>query len=316
MFTVSFQTSVIAITQIFAMGAVGYVLVKRGVIDQAGLKLLSFLTINIGFPLFIFVQILHNLDPVHTRFWWCYPLINISLTMIGITVTHLISLAARQKPRDELLAVASFHNAGYIPLLFIMSLPLGEMASKLYPAVILSIIGFDMCLWTLGVWLLTRAQNPRMELRRIITPPLVAMFGAVGVVLTGSQGIFIEPVLKPVKLLGDSALPIAMFTIGGNLAMTSFRGLDLRKIAGGVGIKILVLPLLVLFALTFLHLDPIMSFVLMLQACMPTSVSLSIISRHYGTKNQDFINQVVFFTHLLCMVTIPVFLGLYGKWVH
>jgi len=51
------------------------------------------------------------------------------------------------------------------------------------------------------------------------------------------------------------------------------------------------------------------------QACMPTSITLSIIGRHNNTDNQDFINTAIFVTHLVCLGTLPVFLGLYGKWV-
>ena len=51
----------------------------------------------------------------------------------------------------------------------------------------------------------------------------------------------------------------------------------------------------------------------MLNACMPSSITLSIIARNYETKNQDFVNQSIFVTHLLSMITIPIFLGLYGK---
>ena len=88
MFSISLQTSVIAIAQIFAMGAVGYALVRRRLVDEQGLKLLSFLSVNILFPLFIFYQILHNFDPAAMPFWWGYPLINIALvfTALGLSL--------------------------------------------------------------------------------------------------------------------------------------------------------------------------------------------------------------------------------------
>jgi predicted permease len=60
-------------------------------------------------------------------------------------------------------------------------------------------------------------------------------------------------------------------------------------------------------------LNPLVSVVAMIQACMPTSITISIIARNYETENQDFINQGIFVTHLLSMITIPIFLGLYGK---
>ncbi len=315
MSTLSFQTSAVAIAQIFAMGLVGFILVRRQVMAEDGLKLLAFLSINILFPLFIFLQIIQHFDPGQMRFWWGYPLINISLIAVGMAITAVVFGFSRKTPPDEFLVSSSMHNAGYIPLLMAMALPLGDAAGKVYAAVIMSIIGFDICLWSLGVWLITRKQNPCMELKNLLSPPLVSMAAAITIVLLGWQGAFTETWLKPVKILGDSAMGISMLIIGGNLAMTNFSRLKLSSIAGAVLIKLIGLPMLALTALLFLHLDPIMNFVVMLQACMPTSITLSIIGRHYGTKNQDFINQSIFVTHILCMLTLPVFLGLYGKLV-
>jgi len=316
MFVISFQSSVIAIAQIFAVGAVGYFLVRKGPVDQSGLKLLSFLSVNVTFPFFIFYQITHNFEPLRMSFWWGYPLINIALTLTGLSLTALAFLAMRKPLKDEVLAASSLHNAGFIPLLLAMTLPLEDASGKVYAAVIISIIGFDLCLWSLGVWLMTRKQSPHMELKNMINPPLCSMAAAIVFVLLFGNAAVPPVLMKPVKLIGDSAMALAMLVIGGNLAMTKFTSIDARKLGAVVGLKLVALPVCALVALAFLRLDPIMSFVVMVQACMPTAITLSIIGRHYGTSNQDFINQSIFFTHVLCLVTVPVFLGIYGHWVH
>ncbi len=310
---ISFQTSAIAIAQIFAMGAVGYLLVRRQMMDQNDLQLLSFLSVNIFFPFFIFYQITHYFDPLCTPFWGGFPLINIVLVLIALFVTWLVSRILPASLKDEHLAASSLHNAGYIPLLLSMSLPLGDIAGKVYTAVILSIIGFDLCLWTVGVRLMTRRQSGRqMGLKNLLNPPLLSMLAAVAMVLTGANAFLPEDVFKPMRILGDSALAVAMVVIGGNLALTKLRNVDPLQISGVLLIKLLLLPMLALTGLLFLKLDPVVSFVVMVQACMPTSVTLSIIGRQHGTDNQDFINQSIFFTHILCMFTLPIFLTLYG----
>lgn len=316
MLSISFQTSAIAIAQIFAMGSIGYLLTRRNIINAEGLKLLTFLSINIVFPLFIFLQIIRNFDPAKIHMWWGYPLINIGLTILGLSVTALICWLSRRKPTNELRAVTCMHNAGYVPLLMAMALPLGDIAGQVYTAVIMSIIGFDICLWSLGVWLMTREEQPHMDLRKMITPPLMAMFGAIIIVLLGWQGFLTESLTKPIKIMGDSAMGITMFIIGGNLAVTQFKGMRVSSVAGVVLVKLMLIPSITLTALLFLHLDPIMNFVLMLQSCMPTSITLSILGRYYGNKDQDFINQCVFITHILCVITLPIFLGLYGKLIN
>jgi len=313
MLPITFQTSAIAVAQIFAMGALGFYLVRSGIIHESGLKLLSFLSVNIFFPLFIFHQIITHFDVVRMPFWWGFPLINISLVLTGLLVSFLVVLRHRSPLKDEFLAVSSLHNAGYIPLLMVMSLPLGAWAGQVYTCVILSIIGFDTCLWSLGVWLLTRGQSSRMDLRKMINPPLLSMLAAMIIVLAFGPNAVPEIVLKPIKILGDAAMAMAMIVIGGNLSLSSFTRVAWTQVTGVVLIKLAALPLITLIAVFFLKLNPLISVVAMIQACMPSSITLSIIGRNYETANQNFINQCIFTTHLASIITIPIFLGLYGK---
>ena len=120
-------------------------------------------------------------------------------------------------------------------------------------------------------------------------------------------------VLKPIKILGDAALGVAMIVIGGNLSLSHLRRSNPVHMAGVVMIKLILLPTVALIVLYILKLNPLISFVAMIQACMPSSITISLISRNYDTKDQHFINQGIFATHCLSMITIPIFLGLYGK---
>ena len=155
-----------------------------------------------------------------------------------------------------------------------------------------------------------------MDLRNLINPPLMSMFAAVIISLTVGGHIIPEVVLKPVKILGDAALPIAMIVIGGNLCLSSAAKISWSQVTGAVLIKLIVLPLVTLCVLLMTKLNPWVSFVAILQACMPTSITISVIARNYESKNQDFINRGILVTHLLSMITIPIFLGLYGKLVN
>jgi predicted permease len=309
---ITFQTAAIAVTQIFAMGALGFYLVRRGVITEAGLKLLSFLTVNLFFPLFIFYQIITNFNP-HMPFWWGFPLIAIILPLTGLGIVSLLVFRRGHPHKGAFLAVSSFHNGGYLPLLIVTALPLGAWAGQVYSGVILSIVGFDICVWSLGVWLLTKDESPRMDFRKILNAPLISMFAAWFIVLTVGPGFVPQVVLKPINILGQGTMGFAMILIGGNLGMASLIKVNWTEISTIVMLKLCVLPLVTLIALLVLKLNPLISFVAMLNACMPCSVTLSIIARNYETKNQPLVNQAIFVTHLLSMITIPIFLGLYGK---
>jgi len=311
--TISFQTAFIAIAQIFLMGAVGFFLVRRRLVDEAGLKMLSWVSINVTFPFFIFNQIINHFNPATQAHWWAYPLINLSLALIGLVMAGLLAILFGKKQRWEWMAVCAFHNAGYIPLLLVTMLPLGEKTQELYAYVILTIIGFDLCLWSLGVWLIAYRTKAKISIGNFINPPLISMFGAFVLVLLGFKSVLPELVMKPVKIMGDSALAIAMLTIGGNLALTHFRKIQWKDVGGAILVKLVILPMIALLFLRLVHVESVWGFILMIQACMPTSITLSIIARYYDNPGQNLINQTIFLTHLLCGLTIPLFLGLYGR---
>ncbi len=315
MLNLSFQTSSIAVAQIFVMGAVGFWLVRRNHLDAQGLRLLSWLSINVVFPFFIFNQLISHFEPSVQAYWWMYPFINIGLCLTALLIAGGVSSFFRQNQRREWMATTAFHNAGYIPLIFIALLPAQE-SQVLSPYVILSVVGFDLCLWSIGVWLIAYHQKAVINWRNFINPPLVSMILAFAVVLFGVKDFLPDLLLKPMKIIGDGALGIAMLTIGGNLALTSFGLIQWKKISGALLIKLVALPVATLTFLYIFPQEPIFSLVLMIQSCMPTSITLSIIARNSDNAEQDFINQVIFISHLCCALTIPVFLGLYGKLIH
>ena len=314
MISISFQTAFIAIFQIFLMGALGFFLVRRCFLDENGLKMLSWLSVNVIFPFYIFNQIINHFDPSTQPNWWAYPLINIGVCFTGLILTGLIVIVLHNKNSKEWMAVSSFHNAGYIPLLLVTVLPFGEKIQELYSYIILTIVGFDLCLWSLGAWLIAAHHNKaNINWKSFINPPLVSMFLAFMFVLFGGKELIPEIVAQPIKIMGDGALGIAMLIIGGNLALTIFDQIQWKNIMGAVAIKLIILPILALLFLRIFHISSVWGFVLMIQACMPTSITLSVFGRYYDNPKQNLINQTIFITHLLCGLTIPLFLGLYGS---
>jgi predicted permease len=313
MLTLSFQTAFIAIAQIFLMGSVGYFLIRRKLLDESSLKVLSWISINVSFPFFIFYQIVNHFNPAVQTYWWTYPLINIALCLGGTLLAGIIARVFKQKQAQEWMATSGFHNAGYIPLLLVTMLPLGDKTQELYSYVLLSIIGFDLCLWSLGVNLINHHRKARISLASFINPPLVSMFLAFLCVLLGLKGFLPEIIMKPLKLIGDSALAIVMLTIGGNLALTRFDRILWKKIGGAVLLKLFALPLLAFLFLSIVPVQGPWGLILIIQACMPTSITISVIARNSDNPNQDLINQTIFVTHVLCGLTIPLFLGLYGR---
>ncbi len=316
MLTLSFQSVAVAILQIFLMGLAGYALARKGILDANGLKLLSHLTIQVFFPLFVFYQFVTHFDFNAIPLWWIFPLISFAITLTALGVATLLLGLRGSSFKNEFKAVIALHNAGHVPLLLVTTLPLGSQAPTLYIYIMLSLIGFDLSLWSLGVWLLTRKKGVGLDLTPMLNPPIMAMAAGLGLVFLGLNTSIPELILQPAQILGNAALPLIMVIIGGNLAMTRLskaNTFDLTRICIA---KLFIMPALGLAAVAMIKPDPLIGLLIMIQCSTPSAMTLSIIGRHYDIKNQDFVNQAVFFTHLVGIVTLPLVLTLYGHFFY
>ena len=314
MLAISFATTFQAMLQVFILGAIGYALVKAKFLKVEGLELLSALLIGIILPAFNFSQIIAHFQPERFSNWWVFPLLGFGMTIGGFILASLVLLVTPSfKSRREFKALIAFQNSGYMPLTILAAFPPSEAIAHLSVYIIIFLIGFDILLWTLGVWLLTSEKNSRFDWKRLINPPMMATIFSLILMFTHTGEHLPVVILKPVKMLGDCLLPLVMVVLGGNFALTQLKKLQVWDVAAVVLTKLIFYPVMVLAFLTVVPVGPMIGLLLVLEAAMPSANSLSIITRYYRTQNQDFINQSLFLTNVLSVLTIPLFLALYAK---
>jgi len=88
------------------------------------------------------------------------------------------------------------------------------------------------------------------------------------------------------------ALALAMIVIGGNISLASLHRGAWTPLSGCSTDKINSFTYDNFISISILKLNPLISIVAIIQACMPTSITLSIIGRNYETKNQDLLIRV------------------------
>ena len=313
MFNLSFQSTFLATFQILLMGGCGYFLTKRKIIDENGLGLLSRLVIDFFLPCLIFNQLIQNFSFQLYPNWWQFPLLSFTITLSGFIVSQIVLFSCKGITyKKAFRALMTFQNAGYIPLILVATLFSAEQTKMLFVYIFLFTIGFDLLLWSFGVWLLTRHKMERFELKNFFHSPAIVILISLGLIALGLQKFIPMFVLKPVKLFGDCAIPLSMIVVGGNLACLKVSEMKPREIFLIVATKLILFPLLTLIVLMLKPVDYWVGFLILLETAVPSSVSLAVISRHYKVE-EVFINQGLVFTHLGCVFTIPVFLILYGR---
>lgn len=314
MFDVSFATTFQAMAQIFLLGLIGFLLVKTRFLDAKGLEVLSAVVIGVTLPAFNFSQIIAHFDPRGFSNWWLYPLLGFAIVFGGIILASaVLALRPKFKDRQEFRALVGFQNSGYMPLMILSAFPQTPEVVGLSIYVILSLVGFDILLWSLGVWLMVGSNGQKFDLRKLINPPMLATLIAVALMFAGLGQKIPGVLLNPVKLLGNCLLPLVMLVLGGNFALTNLKNVRVVDAVMVVITKLVLYPALMILFVIALNLPYLMGFFLVLEAAVPSANSLSVIGRYYRTGNQDFINQGLFFTNILSVVTIPVSLMIYAK---
>ncbi|HRZ40944.1 MAG TPA: AEC family transporter, partial [Candidatus Omnitrophota bacterium] len=120
-----------------------------------------------------------------------------------------------------------------------------------------------------------------------------------------------EILMKPVKMFGDCVLPIALIVVGGTLARIETHKVRNTDIFWVVIAKVVVLPACALGVLYFVEIDFLLGYFILLEFCVPTATSLSVLGRMFDVES-DFINQGILVTHLVSIFTIPLFLAVYS----
>jgi predicted permease len=307
----SFRITGVAVAQIFLLAAIGYILVKKNILGHDGLDALSRLVIEITLPVLIFCQLVKDFSFGLYPDWWIFPLISIAITIAGLMLGSLFTVFIKgHQHKAQLLSLITFQNSGYLPLPLIAALLPKEKADIMFIYLFLFLIGFNLVVWSAGKYMLTFSGLKKFELGTLFSPPVITAISSLIFISLGLNKFVPDAALKPLRMVGDCTLPLAMLVVGGNIAEIHLGKIDKKAIALIVLSKLIILPLLGLWLVIKFRLPQLMGFLVLLQLAVPPATSLSVIVRHY--KKEDLlVSQGIFFGHILSIITIPVFLSLY-----
>jgi predicted permease len=312
MFLQSFKITGLAVGQIFILGAIGYFLVKKNILGSCGLNSLSRLVLEITLPAMIFCQLAKDFSFSLYPDWWIFPLISIAITLAGLAVGLLFAwfIGGGIEKRLQFLSLVAFQNSGYLPLALVAALLPADSLNTMFIYIFLFLLGFNLVMFSFGVYMLTFHQNKKFEFGSLFSPPVVATLAGLLFILFGLNKFIPDAVIKPVRLIGDCTLPLAMFVVGGNLAEIKIGNIDKKAIFMIILSKLIILPALGLALILKLRLPELIGLLIIMQLAVPSATTLSVITTHY--KKEDLlISQGIFFSHIASILTLSLFLSLY-----
>lgn len=293
----------------FLLIGVGYFLRKKGVLGPAGLKDIVQLNIDVLMPALVFYTMSTRLTPEAAGLergisgpLLGLPLVAVCVCLGGAALAYaLLPLAGlKGNRRNTLVFLLAFANSSFLPIPLIYTLR-GEGGVL---EVILYSIGYTPLFWTFGMWVL----HGRAEPRYLLHPNLVAL--AVGALIGLTGTAMPEALTEFMRLLGNSAIPVALLCVGGVLAEHGIRlSADWRPLTVLTAAKLLMAPAAALMAVRVFGLAEPLSSQAVLQASMPCMAQAALYTARFG-GDARLAGASTFLTTLLSAATVPFFLGM------
>jgi malate permease and related proteins len=307
----AFKITAGGIGESFILGLIGYFLIKRNFLGEEGLNALSRLVIDVTLPLLIFSRLLKDFRFESFPNWWIFPLISLAITLLGLLVGWLFSgFVPGPQHKLQFLSLVSFQNSGYLPLVLLASLLTPEKADLMFIYLFLFLLGFNLVMFSLGVYMLTFTKAKKFDWWSLLNPPVVATLFGLGLVFLNLERFFPALLMRPLQTAGDCTVPLATLVVGGNIAAIHLAKVEKKTMALMSLAKLLIMPALGLWLVFILRLPELFGLLIVLQLAMPPATNLSVIVSHYK-KDDLLVSQGIFFGHVASLITIPVILSLY-----
>ena len=306
-----FKITGLAVFQIFLLAAIGYLLVKKRFLESAGLDAISNLVMNVTLPALIFCQLIRDFSFQAYPDWWIFPLLSILVTLIGLVTGFLfLPLIKGEQHKLQFLSLSGFQNSGYLPLALIAALLTRPDLNVMFIYLFLFLAGFNLVMFSVGVHILNFYKERRFNWPDLLSVPVTATLFSLVIIFLGLNKFVPDAVIKPLRMLGDSTLALAMLVVGGNLAEINLKNINKKAISLLILAKMIILPAIGLAIIIIFKIPKLMSLLILIQLAMPSAVTLSVILRSYK-KDDLLVSQGILLTHIASIITVPLFLIIY-----
>lgn len=290
------------IFMMFLMVLVGYLMYKRHMLTENGIKEMSVLLLKIVTPMILVSAFQREFEAGLFKDW--VTMFLASALTYGVSIVLSIILYRRESRAEERMCIF-LPNNGFLAFPLMQALA-GEFGIFLGST---SVILLNVIQWTYGVKLLK--PDAKINIKNIILNP-----GVIGIVL--GLLLFFSPwklpkyVFSAVDAIGSLNTPLAMIVLGGMLAQT-----DLKKELKTASfykisvIKLIVLPFIMLGLFYVLPLSDSVKLVAFICSVTPAATSVSMLSQIFDGDYRYAASAVVI-TTVLSALTMPIILTI-GK---
>lgn len=278
---------------------VGFLCRKLDITDNHIENKLTVALTNIIFPCTIFTAMINTLGTTILSDVLHAAVICVVLAAISYVAGTLFYSRMPEKKKPVLIYSVLSSNAGFvgIPILAAIYGDVGVLYAAIYMAII------RIFTWTLGLKLFDRSGN--RALRKILmNPNNIAMALAV---LFHSLNIRLPVIFSEVmEEMGEMATPLCMVMIGSVIANNfHWRNLISPVAYGYSALRLIGIPLLTLFVLRQLAVDPIITGSMVILVAAPAPIMSCVFATRYDA-DKELAALLVLVSTMLSLATQPI----------
>lgn len=280
---------------------IGYLLDK--LIPDLDLRTLSRITMYVLTPMLVFTSLLQtSVTPEDTGDMFVFT---IFLTL-GIYLVSFLSgkvLHLDKAEQNGLHLATIFFNAGNYGI----PVALFAFGTAGMEREIIMLVFQNLLVSTLGIYLATKShQNWRNALLRVFQlPPFYAVLAAILIRLLSIQ--LPETILNPLSLLGSSAVPVLLLTLGIQLNRTKI-GKNLKFVSVATLIRLIISPILAFALIKLMGVSGLTAKIMILDSATPSAVTATLYAIEFDAAPEK-VSAVTLATTLFSTLTMTILLS-------
>ncbi len=312
---------VLQVLFILVLMAIGYFARKRGVVSAVGTSEMVRVLISIIYPCLIFSSVT-RLNAQALADNWIMPVMALAIAGTGL-ILGLLSLRFMKNVDHNRASAFLFQNTInnylFLPLPLVMMLWGNDGVALL----VFASMGFELTVWTVGVFLFNRSSKLSEGIKMMFGPPLIALIFSICWVIVRDlfspelpeSGLFSDLIRRVLELFYYGAETVGKATVGVSMVVSGSRiaALDVKAAFDWhawllSALRLVVTPVIFILILNQIPMEETARGILAVIAVMPAAVTSLVFSERFG-GDSDFIASTLLITHLAAVVTIPLLLA-------
>lgn len=305
-----------AIIEIAIVSLLGILAFHFKWLSKEDTKHLGALTVNLAYPLLIFINITKKFPQVrNTPYWYILPIMNIAVMFGGVLIAYLfLKIKKDIVYKKEFIILSAFQNGAYLPLVMVSSLFSPEKRSTFFVYIFLFCMFYGPIIISTTKYFFAPMKKNRLNIKTFLSMPIISLIIALFLVFLHIDSYIPKTLMSAFERIGNITIPIILFTLGGILyySFKEKRPVNYSYALWASFLKLILIPIFFLFIALLVPMPGYLKFMLIMESASPVAISASVYIRFYG-GNDIIASQSTFIMYILSLLTFPLFVALAVK---